>query len=76
MPKTVEAIFENGVLKPISPLNIPEHKRVTISIKDETVEPFDVLSLASMVYNGLSPEDIEEIEKLALDRSRFTRHRN
>lgn len=76
MPKTVEAIFEDGVLKPISPLNIPEHKRVTILIKDEIVEPFDVLSLASMVYNGLSPEDIEEIEKLALDRSRFTRHSN
>ncbi len=74
MTKTVEAIFEDGVLKPISPLNIPEHKRVTIFIKDEIVEPFDVLSLASMVYNGLSPEDIEEIEKLALDRSRFTRH--
>jgi len=74
VPKTVEAIFEDGVLKPISPLNIPEHKRVAIFIKDEIEKPFDVLSLASMVYNGLSPEDIEEIEKLALDRSRFTRH--
>ncbi len=74
MPKTVEAIFEDGVLKPISPLNISEHKKVKLVIEDECVEPFDVLSLASMVYNGLSPEDIEEIEKLALDRSRFTRH--
>jgi predicted DNA-binding antitoxin AbrB/MazE fold protein len=72
--KTVEAIFENGVLKPVSPLNIPEHKKVTIFIKDEIMESFDVLSLASMVYDGLSHEDIEEIEKLALDRSHFTRH--
>lgn len=74
MPKTVEAIFEDGVLKPISPLNISEHKKVKLVIEDESLEPFDVLSLASMVYNGLTPEDIEEIEKLALDRSRFTRH--
>ena len=73
MPRTVEAIFEGGVLKPISPLNIPEHKKVTLIIEDEIEEPLDILSLASMVYNGLSPEGIEEIEKLILDRSHFSR---
>lgn len=73
MPKTVEAIFEGGVLKPVSPLNISEHKRVTLIIEDEPEKPFDILSLASMVYNGLSSEDIEDIEKLALDRSHFSR---
>jgi predicted DNA-binding antitoxin AbrB/MazE fold protein len=49
MPKTVEAISEGGVLKPISPLNIPEHKKVTLIIEDEVEESFDILSLASMV---------------------------
>lgn len=73
MPKTVEAIYEEGVFKPISPLNISEHKRVTLIIEDKPEEPSDILYLASMVYNGLSPEDIEEIEKLALDRSYFSR---
>ncbi len=73
MPRTIEAIYEEGVLKPLSPLNISEHKRVTLIIKDKPEEPSDILSLASLVYNGLSPEDIEEIEKLALDRSRFSR---
>lgn len=63
MAKTVEAIFEEGVLKPTSPLKIPEHKKVTLIIKDEMEEPLDILSLASMVYNGLSPEDIEDIER-------------
>ena len=74
MPKTVEAIFERGVLIPTSPLNISEHKKVTLTIEDETVESADILSLSAMVYNGLSPEDIEEIEKLSLDRSGFSRH--
>ncbi|MBI4690771.1 MAG: antitoxin family protein [Nitrospirae bacterium] len=74
MPKTVEAIFEEGVLKPISPLNIPEHKKVTLIIEDEHVESTDILSLSSMIYNGLSPEDIKEIEELAFDRSHFSRH--
>jgi len=73
MPKTVEAIFEKGVLIPMSPLNISEHKKVTLIIEDEEGESTDILSLSSMVYNGLSPKDIEEIKELALDRSGFSR---
>lgn len=73
MPKTIEAIFEEGVLKPVSPLDIPEHKKVTLTIEDELEGPSDILSLASLVYNGLSPKDIEDIEKAALDRSHFSR---
>ena len=73
MAKTVEAIFEGGVLKPVSPLTIAEHKRVTLIIEDEPEETSDILSLASMVYNDLSPEDIEDIENIVLDRSHFSR---
>lgn len=73
MPKTVEAIFEGGVLIPMSPLNISEHKKVTLIIEDEPGESADILSLSSKIYNGLSPEDIKEIEQLAIDRSRFSR---
>jgi predicted DNA-binding antitoxin AbrB/MazE fold protein len=76
MTRTVEAIFEEGVFKPVSPLDISEHKKVTLIIKDETEEPSDILSLASMVYNGLSPEDIEAVEKITVDRSRFSRDSN
>lgn len=73
MARTVEAIFEEGVFKPLSPLNISEHKRIKLIIEDESEEPSDILSLASMVYNGFSPEDIVDIEKVVLDRTRFSR---
>ncbi len=73
MPKTVEAIFENGVLKPVTPLHIPEHKLVHLIIQEEVEELPDILSLASKVYNGLSPSDIEDLEKISLDRSHFSR---
>ena len=73
MSKTVEAIFENGVLKPVTPLHIPEHKRVHLIIQEEVGEPSDILSLASKVYNGLSPSDIEDMEKISLDRNHFSR---
>ena len=68
MSKTIEAIFENGVFKPISSPDISEHKKVTLIIEDKYEKPFEILSLASMVYNGLSPEDIEDIERLATPR--------
>jgi len=73
MARTVEAIFEEGVFKPLSPLNISEHKRIKLIIEDESEEPSDILSLASMVYNGFSPEDIVDIEKVVLDRTHFSR---
>jgi predicted DNA-binding antitoxin AbrB/MazE fold protein len=73
MARTVEAIFEEGVFKPLSPLNISEHKRIKLIIEDESEEPLDILSLASMVYNGFSPEDIVDIEKVVLDRTHFSR---
>ena len=56
MSRTIEAIFEEGVLKPVSPLNIPEHKKITLIIEDEPGEPADILSLSSLVYSGLSPQ--------------------
>jgi predicted DNA-binding antitoxin AbrB/MazE fold protein len=32
MPLTVEAIYENGVLKPVEPLPLKEHERVLLQI--------------------------------------------
>ncbi len=76
MAKTLEAIFENGVFKPVTSPDIPEHKRVTLIIKDQHEVSHDILSLATKVYSGLSPEDVEDIEKLATDRSNFSRNNN
>ena len=36
MSTRVDAIYENGVLRPVTPLGLMEHERVTI-----TVEPLD-----------------------------------
>jgi predicted DNA-binding antitoxin AbrB/MazE fold protein len=73
MIKTVEAIYENGVLKPITPISLPEHKKITLTIEEYPGTTADILSLASTVYAGLSRVDIDAIELVALDRSRFSR---
>lgn len=33
MLKTIEAIYKNGILKPLNPLNISEYEMVTLIIK-------------------------------------------
>jgi predicted DNA-binding antitoxin AbrB/MazE fold protein len=32
MTKTVPAIYEQGVLRPLEPLNLPENERVTVTV--------------------------------------------
>jgi predicted DNA-binding antitoxin AbrB/MazE fold protein len=35
MSKPIEAIYENGVLRPLEPLGLEEHQRVTITIVED-----------------------------------------
>ncbi len=46
------------------PLVEGQHVRLTIETEDV---PVDVLGLAEQVYNGLSDEEIDAIERIALD---------
>ena len=32
MPLTIEAIYEDGVLKPVQPLPLKEHEKVTLTV--------------------------------------------
>ena len=68
--KTCEAVYENGVFRPlVTPHEIADGQRVRLTV-DPAPEP-DVLELAAKVYEGLSEEQIDEIEKVILDRRDF-----
>jgi predicted DNA-binding antitoxin AbrB/MazE fold protein len=69
---TVEAVFENGVFRPLTSLEffIPEGQHLKISVETENVKD-DILDLATRVYAGLSEQQIDEIETIALDRTHF-----
>lgn len=73
MTQTIEAIYQNGMFKPLNPVSeeITEGKTVEITISEKKLSPEEMLKLASQVYEGLSEEDIDEIERIALDRSNF-----
>ncbi|MGI9037214.1 MAG: antitoxin family protein [Pyrinomonadaceae bacterium] len=73
MTQTIEAIYQNGMFKPLKPVSeaIAEGETVEITIKDKRLSPDEMLKLAGQVYEELSEEDINEIERIALDRTNF-----
>ena len=39
MTKQVDAVYENGILRPLEPLPLEEHQRVTVTISDTSGDP-------------------------------------
>jgi predicted DNA-binding antitoxin AbrB/MazE fold protein len=66
--QTVDAVFENGMFRPLLPINetIAEGQQVQLVIKAPE-SPTEILELALDVYAGLTEEEITEIEQIALD---------
>lgn len=71
MKHAIDAIYENGTFRPIQQdaVAVADGQRVRITVDDQC-EP-EALRLAMSVYDGLSDEDIDEIEQIALDRDIF-----
>jgi len=66
----LDAVYHDGVFEPLTPPTLPEGARVHLRV-ESAVQGEDSLSMASQVYEGLTVEQIAEIEAIALDRSRF-----
>ena len=73
MTRTIEAIYQNGMFKPLNPVSeeIIESKTVEITISEKKLSPEEMFELASHVYEGPSEKDIDEVERIALDRTNF-----
>ena len=73
MVQTMKAIYENGIFKPLKPVSevFSEGEEVVIDVKSKEENANQIMKLAENFYEGLSEEDIDEIEAIALDRSNF-----
>jgi predicted DNA-binding antitoxin AbrB/MazE fold protein len=73
MTQTLEAVFEDGTFKPVDNGSLPfsEGQRVKLTVEVPTETQGDLLSMAGKVYEGLSDKDIDEVERIALDRGSF-----
>jgi predicted DNA-binding antitoxin AbrB/MazE fold protein len=72
--RTLQAVYEGGVLRPLEDPGLQEHQRVLLEIR---IEPQDTVASAleawHQVYAGLSEKDIADVEAIALDRGPFFR---
>ncbi len=76
MPKqTFDAVYQNGAFHLIGarPPNLEEGHRVQLVVEDAIPNGAERTNLdfAAQVYDGLTEEEISEVERIAMDRSRF-----
>lgn len=57
MFRNIEAVYQDGVLKPLSPLKLKEHERVRITVEGEE----SVVRATSGIFSGLDDNTISEI---------------
>ena len=67
MPKIIEAIYEDGILKPLEDLDIPEHKKVEITI----LTPDISLNILNHIEKPPKILPIEEIVKVEVVDAEF-----
>jgi len=72
MERVLEAIYSQGVLKPLAKLDLSENQRVHILLTVIEAEDADLMPQAwHEVYAGLPDDAIDETEAIALDHARF-----
>lgn len=70
----VEAVYEHGVFTPSAPVELSDGQRVLLSIEPVNGAPAegpDELRRWRDVFEGFSDGDIDELDRLILDRSHF-----
>lgn len=64
----LEAVFENGTFRLLEPsaVTLVDGQHVRLTVETERTAD-DVLALAERVYDGLSEDEIDEVERISLD---------
>lgn len=74
MTEIITAIYENGVLRPLRPLNLKERQRVQVKVVSEPAEDRNESIIRALIDDGLvepreSPlttDPVTEVQRLAL----------
>jgi len=57
MGRQIEAVYEDGVLKPLDPLKLKEHEKVKLTLE----EGESVVRATSGIFSGLDDRTIDDI---------------
>lgn len=72
MQQIVEAVYENGIFRPLKSPELSEGQEVRLIIQSKNkIRPDQMLQLAAEAYEGFSAEQIQDIEQIALERQNF-----
>jgi predicted DNA-binding antitoxin AbrB/MazE fold protein len=64
MKQTIEAIYENGLLRPLAPLNLTEHERVTLTVQNGDIEDWlDHDAIAMAKHESAGAPSLEQVRK-------------
>ena len=70
MATNYDAVFQDGTFRLVRPLAVSlsegQHVRLVVEVAEK-----NVLDLAGSVYQGLTDDEVTEIEKVAFDRRDF-----
>lgn len=69
MSRQIEAVYENGLLRPLEPLTLEEHQKVTVIIEDaakDSAEPWIDHEYHAAVEASVEPEPTLEAVRDAL----------
>ncbi|MEJ5310035.1 MAG: antitoxin AF2212-like protein [Anaerolineae bacterium] len=70
--QTFTAVFEKGKFRPLTKFRLPISEGQQVRLTVETPEsPTGVLALATQVYEGLTEDQIDEVEQIILNRQDF-----
>jgi len=74
MRQTIKARYHDGVLEPLEPLVLADEDEVEVPVETTaTVSADEIVHRAARVYQGLTPEEIVQVEAMAMDRRHFFR---
>ncbi|HJT22728.1 MAG TPA: antitoxin family protein [Nitrospira sp.] len=74
MRQTIKARYHDGVLEPLEPLALADEAEVQVTVETTpAVGTEDILQRVTQVYQGLTAEQVTQVETIALDRRHFLR---
>jgi predicted DNA-binding antitoxin AbrB/MazE fold protein len=72
MQQILEAVYENGIFRPLTTPQLAEGQLVQLVLQPQPASsPDDILAIAASVYHELSDDEINEVEQIAYDRTHF-----
>lgn len=74
MRQTIKARYHDGILQPLEPLALANDAEVQVTVETAaSVSAEEILRRAAGVYQGLTTQEIAQVEAIALDRQHFFR---